>query len=87
MGTYLLISRYRRAPHHRSNKNASPFAGTPPGIIGYRFIHVLSRIGTWVLGIGIVAGFGYIVSHVQSVDFLTRGGVNLAGWPAARCSA
>ncbi|WP_207879053.1 cytosine permease [Pseudomonas sp. 32_A] len=52
------------------------------GIIGYRFIHVLNRIGTWVLGIGIVVGFGYIFSHVQSDDFLTRGGFNPAGWLA-----
>ncbi|WP_233884693.1 purine-cytosine permease family protein [Paraburkholderia flagellata] len=52
------------------------------GIIGYRFIHVLNRIGTWVLGIGIAVGFGYIVTHVQSTDFLTRGGFNIAGWLA-----
>ncbi|MEM5318503.1 cytosine permease [Paraburkholderia sp. JHI869] len=52
------------------------------GIIGYRFIHVLNRIGTWVLGIGIAVGFGYIVTHVQSADFLTRGGFNFAGWLA-----
>ena len=52
------------------------------GIIGYRFIHVLNRIGTWVLGIGIVVGFAYIFTHVQSDDFLTRGGFNLAGWLA-----
>jgi len=52
------------------------------GIIGYRFIHVLNRIGTWVLGIGIVVGFWTILSHVQSADFLTRGGFNFAGWLA-----
>ncbi|MDR0207706.1 MAG: cytosine permease [Pseudomonas putida] len=52
------------------------------GIIGYRFIHVLNRIGTWVLGIGIVVGFGYILTHVQSDDFLTRGSFNLSGWLA-----
>ncbi|WP_321869900.1 purine-cytosine permease family protein [Paraburkholderia tropica] len=52
------------------------------GIIGYRFIHVLNRIGTWVLGIGIVVGFWMMLSHVQSADFLTRGGFNLAGWLA-----
>jgi NCS1 family nucleobase:cation symporter-1 len=52
------------------------------GIIGYRFIHVLNRIGTWVLGIGIVVGFGYIFTHVQTDDFLTRGGFNLSGWLA-----
>ncbi|MEE1926524.1 cytosine permease [Pseudomonas sp. 148P] len=52
------------------------------GIIGYRFIHVLNRIGTWVLGIGIVVGFGYILTHIQSDDFLTRGSFNLSGWLA-----
>ncbi|CAD6545819.1 purine-cytosine permease family protein [Paraburkholderia metrosideri] len=52
------------------------------GIIGYRFIHILNRIGTWVLGIGLVIGFGYIATHVQSPDFLTRGGFNFAGWLA-----
>jgi NCS1 family nucleobase:cation symporter-1 len=52
------------------------------GIIGYRFIHVLNRIGTWVLGIGIVVGFGYIFTHIQTDDFLTRGSFNLSGWLA-----
>ncbi|MHA6194587.1 purine-cytosine permease family protein [Pseudomonas wadenswilerensis] len=52
------------------------------GIIGYRFIHVLNRIGTWVLGIGIVVGFGYILTHIQSDDFLSRGSFNLSGWLA-----
>ncbi|WP_312270703.1 cytosine permease [Pseudomonas sp.] len=51
-------------------------------IIGYRFIHVLNRIGTWVLGIGIAVGFVYIFSHIQSSDFLTRGGFNISGWLA-----
>jgi NCS1 family nucleobase:cation symporter-1 len=52
------------------------------GIIGYRFIHVLNRIGTWVLGIGILLGFGYIFTHIQTADFLTRGGFTLSGWLA-----
>ncbi|WP_205968719.1 cytosine permease [Paraburkholderia sp. Tr-20389] len=52
------------------------------GIIGYRFIHILNRIGTWVLGIGIFIGFGYILTHVSTADFLTRGGFNFAGWLA-----
>jgi NCS1 family nucleobase:cation symporter-1 len=52
------------------------------GIIGYRFIHILNRIGTWVLGIGIFVGFGYILTHISTDDFLTRGGFNFAGWLA-----
>jgi len=52
------------------------------GIIGYRLIHVFNRIGTWVLGAGIVLGFGYIFTHVQTTDFLTRGDFNISGWLA-----
>lgn len=52
------------------------------GIIGYRFIHILNRIGTWILGIGILVGFWYILTHVSTHDFLTRGGFNIAGWLA-----
>jgi trigonelline permease len=52
------------------------------GIIGYRFIHILNRIGTWVLGIGIFIGFGYIFTHIATDDFFTRGGFNIAGWLA-----
>ena len=52
------------------------------GIVGYRFIHVLNRIGTWVLGIGIPVGFWMILTHVTTDDFLTRGGFNFAGWLA-----
>jgi len=52
------------------------------GIIGYRFIHILNRIGTWVLGIGIFVGFVYILTHIATGDFFTRGGFNIAGWLA-----
>jgi purine-cytosine permease-like protein len=52
------------------------------GIIGYRFIHMLNRIGTWVLGIGIIVGYWYILTHIETGDFLTRGGFSFAGWLA-----
>ena len=52
------------------------------GIIGYRCIHILNRIGTWVLGIGIMVGFGYIFTHLHTADFLTRGGFSFSGWLA-----
>lgn len=52
------------------------------GIIGYRCIHILNRIGTWVLGISTVVGFIYILSHIHTGDFLTRGEFNLSGWLA-----
>ena len=52
------------------------------GIIGYRCIHILNRIGTWVLGISTVVGFIYILSHIHTGDLLTRGEFNLSGWLA-----
>jgi trigonelline permease len=51
-------------------------------IIGYRLIHFLNRIGTWVLGLAIAAGFFAILSADLPADFLTRGGFNFAGWLA-----
>ncbi|AKS35528.1 purine-cytosine permease family protein [Mycolicibacterium goodii] len=51
-------------------------------IIGYRLIHFLNRIGTWVLGIAIAAGFVAILTSDLPADFLTRGGFNFAGWLA-----
>lgn len=51
-------------------------------IIGYRLIHFLNRIGTWVLGLAIAAGFVAILTSDLPADFLTRGGFNFAGWLA-----
>lgn len=52
------------------------------GVIGYRFIHILNKLGTWILGVGTIIGFIYILTHINSSDFLTRGGFNLSGWLA-----
>lgn len=52
------------------------------GIIGYRLIHILNIIGAWVLGISMVAGFYFILTHIQSDDFFTRGSFNISGWLA-----
>jgi purine-cytosine permease-like protein len=51
-------------------------------VIGYRFIHALNRIGTWVLGIGIVVAFVWIFASGLPADFYSRGGFNFAGWLA-----
>jgi purine-cytosine permease-like protein len=51
-------------------------------VIGYRLIHALNKIGTWVLGVGIVAGFVAIVVHGLPADFFTRGQFTFAGWLA-----
>ncbi|WP_028923114.1 purine-cytosine permease family protein [Pseudonocardia acaciae] len=51
-------------------------------VIGYRFIHILNRIGTWVLGVGILAAFAWIIVGGVPADFWTRGGFSVAGWLA-----
>jgi purine-cytosine permease-like protein len=55
---------------------------TAIGVIGYRFIHTLNRIGTWVMGSALLAGFLYIFCHDLPADFFSRGGFNLSGWLA-----
>ena len=57
-------------------------SATAIGVIGYRFIHTLNRIGTWVMGGALLAGFIYIFAHDLPADFLTRGSFNLSGWLA-----
>ena len=51
-------------------------------ILGYRVIHLLNRIGCWVLGIGILLGLVWILSHLQGDAWLTRGGFSFSGWLA-----
>ncbi|WP_327245111.1 purine-cytosine permease family protein [Streptomyces sp. NBC_01320] len=50
--------------------------------IGYRLIHTLNKVATWVLGIGIVAGLTVVVARGLPDDFFTRGGFTFAGWLA-----
>ncbi|MFE7352256.1 purine-cytosine permease family protein [Streptomyces sp. NPDC057543] len=50
--------------------------------IGYRLIHTLNKVATWVLGIGIVAGLAIVVARGLPDDFFTRGGFTFAGWLA-----
>ncbi|MGE1083894.1 purine-cytosine permease family protein [Pseudomonas shirazensis] len=57
-------------------------SATAIGVIGYRFIHSLNRIGTWVMGSALLAGF--IMMFVQDLpaDFFSRGSFNLSGFIA-----
>ncbi|WP_460060802.1 purine-cytosine permease family protein [Pseudomonas sp. H2_H09] len=52
-------------------------SATAIGVIGYRFIHTLNRIGSWVMGSALLAGFLYVFAHDLPADFFTRGGFNL----------
>ena len=52
-------------------------SATAIGVIGYRFIHTLNRIGTWVMGSALLAGFVYIFAH----DLPVKGRERFAGKP------
>lgn len=58
---------------------------TAIGVIGYRFIHALNRIGTWVMGGALLAGFAWIFAHGLPADFFSRGAFNLSGFLATIC--
>ncbi len=60
-------------------------SATAIGVIGYRFIHTLNRIGTWVMGGALLAGFVAIFCSDLPADFFSRGGYNLAGLLATIC--
>jgi purine-cytosine permease-like protein len=51
-------------------------------VIGYRFIHALNRIATWVLGIGIVVAIAAIFVAGPPATFWTQGGYTTAGFLA-----
>lgn len=57
-------------------------SATAIGVIGYRFIHTLNRIGTWVMGAALLAGFSMIFLQELPDDFFIRGGFDAAGWIA-----
>ncbi|WP_437879942.1 purine-cytosine permease family protein [Pseudomonas sp. LRF_L74] len=60
-------------------------SATAIGVIGYRFIHTLNRIGTWVMGAALFAGFAWIFCGELPADFLTRGAFNAHGFVATLC--
>lgn len=57
-------------------------SATAIGVIGYRFIHTLNRIGTWVMGSALLAGFSMIFLNDLPNDFFLRGGFDLSGFLA-----
>ncbi|MEU2084300.1 cytosine permease [Streptomyces albus] len=50
--------------------------------IGYRLIHTLNKVATWVLGIGIGAGVLIVAARGLPHDFFSRGEFTFAGWLA-----
>lgn len=57
-------------------------SATAIGVIGYRFIHTLNRIGTWVMGSALLAGFIMMFAQDLPADFFSRGSFNLSGFIA-----
>src|SRR6478752_4375732 len=51
-------------------------------VVGYRFIHALNKIGTVVLGVGIVVAIAAIFTRGVPGNFWTQGSYTTAGWLA-----
>ncbi|WP_408895729.1 purine-cytosine permease family protein [Nocardioides sp. R1-1] len=51
-------------------------------VIGYKFIHALNKVATWVLGVGIVLGTAAIFVSGLPAGFWTQGGYTTAGFLA-----
>lgn len=55
------------------------------GIIGYRFIHKINKIGAWVMGAALLGGLALMLSQPLPADFWQRGSLNAAGWFGTFC--
>ena len=55
-------------------------AATLIGVVGYRFIHHLNKIGAWVMGGALVAGLAVMLTQPLPADFWHRGSFSLNGW-------
>lgn len=58
---------------------------TAIGIIGYRIIHRINKVGAWVMGAALLTGLAVMVSHPLPADFWQRGSVSAAGWFGTFC--
>ncbi|HHK7965878.1 TPA: cytosine permease [Serratia marcescens] len=55
------------------------------GVVGYRFIHKINKIGAWVMGSALILGLVLMFSQPLPADFWQRGSFSIAGWFATFC--
>ncbi|BEM77637.1 allantoin permease [Serratia marcescens] len=55
------------------------------GVVGYRFIHKINKIGAWVMGSALILGLILMFSQPLPADFWQRGSFSIAGWFATFC--
>lgn len=60
-------------------------AATLIGVVGYRCIHKINKIGAWIMGAALIAGLACMLSQPLPADFWQRGSFSLAGWFATFC--
>lgn len=60
-------------------------AATLIGVVGYRFIHRINKIGAWVMGIALVTGLVVMLTQPLPAGFWQRGSFSLNGWFATFC--
>ncbi|CAI0721948.1 purine-cytosine permease family protein [Serratia ficaria] len=60
-------------------------AATLIGVVGYRFIHRINKIGAWVMGSALVLGLGIMLLQPLPAAFWHQGTFSLSGWFATFC--
>ncbi|MEG7469338.1 cytosine permease [Serratia marcescens] len=55
------------------------------GVVGYRFIHKINKIGAWVMVSALILGLVLMFSQPLPADFWQRGSFSIAGWFATFC--
>ena len=60
-------------------------AATLIGIIGYRFIHRINKIGAWVMGSALLVGLVMMLTQPLPAGFWQQGSFSLNGWFATFC--
>ncbi|EEM7380208.1 cytosine permease [Salmonella enterica] len=60
-------------------------AATLIGIIGYRFIHRINKIGAWVMGSALLVGLVMMLTQPLPAGFWQQGTFSLNGWFATFC--
>lgn len=58
---------------------------TAIGVIGYRFIHRINKIGAWIMGAALLLGLTLMLSQPLPADFWQRGSLSAAGWFGTFC--
>ncbi|WBF44207.1 purine-cytosine permease family protein [Serratia rubidaea] len=58
---------------------------TAIGVVGYRFIHKINKLGAWIMGAALLIGMVVMLTQPLPGDFWLRGRFSFSGWFATFC--